>query len=302
MPVPSQPAARRTSPLPLAGLLLAGLLLLLPGSLRAQDADRADQARERWIFDGELTTVLARGNSESATLGLGTVIRRRWENDALRFEFSALRVETGTVTRRAVGSAGDFSVERTVDTEKTAENFNAKARYDRSLGEHPFVYLAGDWLRNTFAGIESRTLLAVGAGNRWIDSDVSRFSTDLAVTYTFQEDVVEDPDAESSFAGLRAGWDYWRSVSSSAEFQSQLTADLNLQETDDLRFDFTNSLTVDVNEVIALKPSIQLVWRNLPSLAEVPLFTPGGAETGETVRAPLEKLDTFFRLALVLTF
>jgi hypothetical protein len=34
----------------------------------------------------------------------------------------------------------------------------------------------------------------------------------------------------------------------------------------------------------------------------VPLFTGGGADTGETVQAPLRKLDALFRMALVLTF
>ena len=59
---------------------------------------------------------------------------------------------------------------------------------------------------------------------------------------------------------------------------------------------------MDVSEIIALKPSLQVVWRNQPALTDIPLFTSGGTPTGTTVQAPLEKVDTFFRLALVLTF
>lgn len=41
------------------------------------------------------------------------------------------------------------------------------------------------------------------------------------------------------------------------------------------------------------------MWRNQPSLIEVPLIAPNGSETGTVVTPPLEKLDTFFTLALV---
>lgn len=59
---------------------------------------------------------------------------------------------------------------------------------------------------------------------------------------------------------------------------------------------------MDVSDKIALKPSLQLLWRDQPSLADVPLYATDGSPTGTKVRAPLEELDTFFRLALVLRF
>ncbi|MEQ9569018.1 MAG: hypothetical protein RLN75_02415, partial [Longimicrobiales bacterium] len=83
--------------------------------------------------------------------------------------------------------------------------------------------------------------------------------------------------------------------------ESTLLVDLNLSETDDVRYDFTNSLAVNISRKLALKPSLQLLYRTQPSLAAVPRVSSGGVETGRTVLAELEKLDTFFRLALVLT-
>ncbi|MEJ2541801.1 MAG: hypothetical protein P8188_17855, partial [Gemmatimonadota bacterium] len=81
----------------------------------------------------------------------------------------------------------------------------------------------------------------------------------------------------------------------------RLTFDQNLNDTEDRRLDWGNSVTVDITDVLALKPSLLLQWRNLPSLGEVPLFSPGGVDTGTTVLAPLRKLDTTFTIALVLT-
>ena len=288
---------RRVRPGLLAAVLLAAVLAFaLPSAVQDEDA-----ALTRWVLKGELTSVLARGNSEAFTFGVGATARRRWGRDALRLEAGGIRVETGSITRRATGTPGDFSVVKDVMTEKTAESVFAKARYDRTLSDRLFLYAGADWLRNTFAGIDSRTVLAAGGGNTFADDDRTRFATTYAVTYTFQQDVVENPDVDSDFAGLRLGYELSRQISESSLFESAFVGDQNLQETDDRRFDLTNSLTVDVNDVIALKPSLQILWRNLPSLTDVPLFGPGGVDTGTVVQTPLDKVDVFFRLALVLT-
>ncbi len=68
-----------------------------------------------------------------------------------------------------------------------------------------------------------------------------------------------------------------------------------------MRFDWTNSLPVSISETLALKPSLQLLWRNDPALEAIELFTSGGDPTGSTVLVPLDKLDTLFTLALVLS-
>ncbi|HSM02969.1 MAG TPA: DUF481 domain-containing protein [Longimicrobiales bacterium] len=286
---------------PLLGLLLALTGSLLEASeLRAQDDD-VDPATQRWVFTGEVSAVLSRGNSETTTFGLGAKARREWERDELLFEAGWVQVETGTITRTAVGTEDEFAVERSVANAKTAENMFIRGRYDRTLSDHWFAYGALDWLRNTFAGIDSRFLVAIGGGTTWIDRDRVDFSTNYALTYSFQEDVVENPFVKTSFPGIRLGYDYRNQLTASTEFTSKLVADQNLDEGKDRRVEFLNSLVVDINDVIALKPSLLLQWRNLPSLSEVPLFTPGGVDTGLTVLAPLRKLDTQFTLALVLS-
>ena len=288
----------RRRPLVLAAAAaLAAAFLATPA--RAQETGPAEP---KWTFQGELTSVLSHGNSEAVTLGLGSVIRREAEKNALRLEAGAIRVETGKITRKAVGTADAFTVTRDVDRSKTAESLFARARYDRTLSERVFAFGGVDWLRNTFAGIDSRFLVAAGGGSKLADGDRTRFSTSYAVTYTFQQDVVKNPFVGTDFVGVRLGWELWRKVSASAVFESDFTGDQNLRDTGDRRFDLTNALTVDVSDKIALKPSLQLLWRDQPSLADVALYAADGTPTGTKVRAPLEELDTFFRLALVLRF
>ena len=284
----------------LSTLIMALAVQGLPGSAPLVAQEEAQESA--WEFKGELTSVLTQGNSDAITLGFGTAISRTWGDTELKFEGDWTRVETGTITRRAVGSGQSFVVERDVERERTSEKLQAKLRLDHDVSEHTFVYASSDWLRNTFSGIASESVSALGGGYRVTETDRTKLSTSFAGTYTFKDDVVPDPDAETQFAGLRVGYDLWREISGSAEYESDFTGDLNLKETRDRRFEMTHALTVDINDAIALKPSLEFHWRNLPALSEVPLFTSGGVDTGDLVEAPLQKLDTFFRLAVVVTF
>ena len=75
--------------------------------------------------------------------------------------------------------------------------------------------------------------------------------------------------------------------------------DWNLDNTDDIRVDFENSLPISISSKLAFKPSLRLLWRNAPALTEVPLERPDGTDTGDKVFVPLEELDTIFTVALV---
>lgn len=276
-------------------------LVILATALSASHVHAQDEPPQGWIFKGELTAVLSGGNGEALTVGLGSLAEHRRAANLWHFEVGGVRTEATRVTRRATGTESAFIIQKDEDRQKTAEAYFAKARYDRALSERFFVYSGVDWLRNTFAGIDSRFVTAAGAGNTWVDTNVTRFKTNYAVTYTFQTDVVENPFVKDRFAGLRAGWEFFRQATATTDFLSVLVTDVNLDETDDVRFDFTNSLNVSISNALALKPSLQVLWRNLPSYTEVDLFTPAGAPLGTKVLTPLEKLDYFFKLALVVT-
>lgn len=249
-------------------------------------------------FNAELSTVSTFGNSESLTIGASSTVGYIWENAELKFEGGSIRTESSIKTRTANGTAQSFAVLDEKRTEKTAEAFYVRGRYDRTVSSSFFVFGGADWMRNTFAGIESRTLLAAGAGNTWVETEDTRFKTDVGFTYTFQEDVFENPLLKMNFPGVRVGYDLRSAVSESADFESSLVGDFNLDHTDDIRMDLVNALSVSINSMLALKPSLKLLWHNSPAVTGVPLFT-GGVDTGETVLVPLNKLDSIFTISLV---
>ncbi|MGB5287055.1 MAG: DUF481 domain-containing protein [Ignavibacteriaceae bacterium] len=275
--------------------LIVSVLLLLSVNLYSQDKEK----KLGWFFEGKLAGLWAGGNSESFTLGLGATLKHIWTNSELRFDAGGLQTESSTTSRTAVGTTEDFQINEDTKTEKTAEIIFVRSRYDYNFTENFYALGGIDWLRNRFAGIDSRTLIAAGVGNKWADNDNVRFKTDYSFTYSFQSDVVENPFAKTNFPGVRFAYDFWYNLTSSTDFESIFIADWNLDNTEDVRFDFYNALPIKISEIFTLKPSLQLLWRNEPSLTSVDLFASDGTPVGSTVLIPLKNLDSLFSLTLV---
>jgi putative salt-induced outer membrane protein YdiY len=278
-------------------ILLLAVLLVSSANIYSQDKEK----KLGWFFEGRLSGLWTGGNSESFTFGLGATLKHIWTNSELRFDAGGTQTQSSTTTRTAVGTTENFQVNEQTNTEKTAEIYFARGVYNYNFTKNFYALGGMDWLRNRFAGIDSRTLIAAGVGNKWVDNDNVRFKTDYSFTYSFQKDVVENPITKTSFPGVRFVYDFWYNLTASTEFESIFIADWNLDNTKDVRIDFTNSLPIKISEVFTLKPSLQLLWRNEPSLTAADLFASDGTPTGSTVLIPLKKLDSLFSLTLVVS-
>ena len=274
--------------------------ILLASVVTAVTTVPALAQEEGLYFTGEFSTVSTFGNSEALTLGLSSTLGHLWESSELKFEAGAVRTESRIKTRTATGTVDNPIVQEQKRTERTAEAYYLRGRFDRDLSSSFFLFGGADWLRNTFAGIDSRTLLAAGAGNTWVETETTRFKTDLGFTYTFQDDVVSNPLNKMNFPGIRMGYDLRSTLSESTDFESSLVGDWNLDNTDDVRLNLVNALSVSISSILALKPSLKLLWQNDPSLTNVAMFDNAGVPTGETAKVPLGKLDSIFTLSLVL--
>lgn len=282
--------------IPFRSLAAVALLLLISAPVRAQSP-----TDDGWSFSGQLTGVWTSGNAEASTFGAGATVRYRDEVGELKLEAGGIRTDASKTTRQAIGTPEDYRMEENEVRETTAETYFGRVRYDRRSQGGTIVFVGVDVLRNTFAGIDSRVLLAAGAGKVWTEQEDLRFKTDWGVTYTFQEDVVNNPFLKSSFPGTRVTAELRRRLTSTSRLESLLVSDLNFSDADDLRVDFTNSMPVAVSSAISLKPSLQLLWRNQPALRKIALFSEDGTDTGTSVTEPFEKLDSLFTLALVVT-
>lgn len=277
--------------------VVLGLLMGISPMAWAEDGE----AELGWRYSGELSLILAEGNAEASTFGLQAKVERLFEGATLEILMNGLQAESTTTSREAFGTVDDFRVVERSTTETTAEKYGFGLRYDRSINERLTWFLGATWERNELSGFRDRTTLLAGVGQIWSDTESTRFRTDYGVTYTQQDDLIENRALSDGFAGLRLGYDLWHQVTPSTTFESRLGIDANLDETDDLRADLVNALQVAINGHLALKVSLQLLYDNLPALTAVPLFDAVGIPTGDSVTAELDELDSILTVALVLS-
>jgi putative salt-induced outer membrane protein YdiY len=277
------------------GALLLVAQLALPDHAAAQDETGA----YTWENSTELSFVSTGGNASASTLGLKSALSATGGQNAFKIEVGGIRSETTFRILTATGTATDFTVNKTTNSQLTAENYFARGRYDRAFAS-VFAFTGAGWDRNTFAGIHNRYAFVAGLGKAWVDSETGRIKTDIGLTYTIQKDVDPAPGADEEFGGVRLGVDAMRRLSTSAEFSSTLIVDENVEVTDDLRADWINSLSVSLSERLSFKTSLQLLYDKQPSLLSVGLLDAGGVPTGTDVLTPSDKVDNILTLALVI--
>lgn len=279
-------------------LRLAGgfLAVLAAGSHVVAQQPPADE--NRWKDTAEFSFVATAGNSDTTTLGFKNKLWRTWERSAFELNAGGVRSE-GTTNRRAVGTVDSFRTED--DSTLTAENYFLNGRYDHKITDRFFWFGGAGWDRNTFAGIDNRYSAVGGVGNIWVDNETVKFRTDYAVTWTKQDDVVDNPDVNDSFMGLRVSWHYLHNFGATTQYINDFVVDENLDETDDWRANMINSVSVVLSRRMALKVSLQFLYDNQPSFEELSLFDTAGTDTGTKVLAELDELDTIFTSSLVVS-
>ena len=279
-------------------VLLLTLLLAAAPAL-AQDDEGPEPG---WYDTAELTFVTTGGNSESETFGFKNSLQRVFDNALFSLNAGGISVDTTVITRFATRSGDNVTFGEDKVSELTAENYYLNGRYDRDITDKFFWYTGLGWERNEFAGFTDRIVGVVGVGNYWWKADNGHFRTDYGLTYTSQDDVVENLAIDDSFLGVRLSYDYLNQLTDTTEFASILIIDQNLDESDDLRANFTNSIAVSMTERLALKASLQLLYDDLPALVAVDVVNAAGEATGETLLGELDDLDSLFTVALVINF
>ncbi|HEX9735880.1 MAG TPA: DUF481 domain-containing protein [Thermoanaerobaculia bacterium] len=285
-----------------APLMTITLGILLAAASAAQDESAAEDEGKGWADSAELSLVATSGNTETTTFALKNTLSREWESARFKLDASALRAESDVGGRFAVGTPGDFDVVDPDAGEITAESYALQGRFERDISERLFWFAGGGWKRNELAGLENRYHVEAGAGNVWYESDAGHLRTGYALTATRQDDVVPGPDDSETFLGVQLSLDCLRQLTSSTSYAGVVVVDENLDDTGDLRVQLDQSLSVAINDRLALKASLELSYDNQPALEALPLFTPEGMPTGAAVLAELDELDSVFKTALVMNF
>jgi putative salt-induced outer membrane protein YdiY len=279
-----------------------------PAPAAAPPTAPAEPTFPKWSDSAELGWVATSGNSESSSLGLKNTLKREGEHDLFELKLGGIKVTTSDIRLFAVGSPGDFSREEDKDSKTTAENYFLTGRYDHNITERLFWFGGAGWDRNVPAGIQNRYVVFGGVGHNWFKTDRRTWRTDYSATGTKQDNVVDDPTFDDTFIGVRLMSTFLQKFGTgdSGSYGNDTIIDENLNETTDWRVDMTNWVSLNMNDHLALKVSLQWLYDNLPSLKEVNLYPPtdpGGTGTPiGTAFVEVDDLDSIFTTALVIKY
>ncbi len=280
-------------------LVAACLACALRAPVQAEDPPKLG-----WADAAELSFVSTSGNAESSTFGLRNTLTRTWTAARFECKLGGIRAESTTETT-VVDAANPPALLVLEDTQVTAESYFLTGRYDRDVSERFFWYGGAGWDRNEFSGIENRYSAVGGVGHRWWSREDLLFRTDYGVTVTRQENVVELPGEDDTFAGLRLSWAYLNKFGANTTYTNDLILDENLDDTSDWRADMLQAIAVSMSKQLALKVSLRLLYDHEPSFE---LLTASVDSAGNPVVPPvselvqLDELDSVFTVSLVVTF
>ena len=300
--------------------LVSAVLAASPETLAAQAAPpppvpgpaapKAEDNPLGWTAKAALSYVGTGGNAQATSLGFKFDASHNWTRTYFTLLGSGVRADTTTIDRFAMGpSETDFTTVEIEDRQKTAENYSLDATLDRTVTKRLYWQAGAGWLRNTFAGVDTRIAARAGAGYHFTDSEAkgAQLKGALLATLTHQKEVVPDPSSSDSFVGLRAILDFATAFGPGGKstLTSRLALDENLQATDDFRGTWWSSLGVSMTDRFGLQVSLGVVYDNRPALALVDLYgssaggLPAGPLTG-SVLTPLGRGDREFAVSFVL--
>jgi hypothetical protein len=275
----------------------SGLVLIVAGATGAGAAE--EEEKVGWYNTASFGLAATDGNSDTRSLNLGYELKRRWER-AL-FTFRANGIQSGNAPAPfAVGDPVNFTiVEPGVDL--TTEIYNALAEYSRKITERFFWNAGSSWERNSDAGIENRTSVFGAVGNIWYDTEKTKFATTYGMSWVDQQDEVDDPETDDTYAAVRFASDFSIKFGESTTYDNDFVVFDNVSDLDDFNFRMDNGLAVSMSEALALKVGLTFLYDNIPALREIDLFDLAGTPIG-TVIVENDELDTILTVSLVVNF
>jgi putative salt-induced outer membrane protein len=224
-------------------ILLAGLIVALAAvPVLAHDVEEEEEDTGPWESALGLSYVDTSGNSETTSFGLDFKANRR--PDPWGLEFTAL-----------FNQASD-------DGNTTAERYYLGGRVSRKLSDRWDVFggLSGE--KDEFAGFDLRLLAEVGVTYHALLGPKHLLSFDGGVTYTDEDRIDPEPDAD--WWGAVLGLSYEWKITDTTSLTERLLYYPNFDDSSDWRLWSDTGIQTAINSFLALKFGYEYRYRNQP--------------------------------------
>ena len=211
------------------------LIFIVAGAAAA----RADEKPTE--FSLGLSYLATSGNTDSKTGGLDVSYKRSFDPWGLEATASYLRAESNGT--------------------ETANHAAVAVRGTRTISERWSGFVGASWLRDTYAGLDSRYVLSAGVTFKAMKTEFQALSFDLGAAWNADNLVVGGSDHYAS--GL-AGMAYTWTISPTSKFTENLLFVPSFKDSQDWRVASDTGLEAAISAKLALKLSYEYLYDNVP--------------------------------------
>ena len=197
-----------------------------------------------WQGNANVSFAVARGNSETTSVGTGINLARPTRTDKTSVYYNTIYSHDGILNAT------------------TAEATNAGLRYDHNVNPRLFTFATTDFAVNVLQDLDLRTV--VGGGFGWHALKQAKQQLDVfggAVwTHENYSAVGKNAAETNSFAAMDFGQQYSRKLGASTTFTEQAYIFPNLKDTNQFRTTLNSGLSTRINSFLTWQTSFSDVY------------------------------------------
>ena len=196
----------------------------------------------KWTGDIAVGITSTHGNTKTEMISANANFAKRTEKD-----------RTTVSTDYAKGKQQDPDTGEDVTIE---DWWRARGKYDYFFTKKMYGYLDGRYEKDAIAELDRRTIIGLGAGYQWIESDDMNFSTEFGLASLYEKyDNQTDSNSEIT---LQLGYNFDKKLRENIKFVHDLTyypsidkfSDYYLTTTAGVRADFTEAFFLTLKAIL----------------------------------------------------
>jgi len=218
--------------------ICCAILLAFCSTALAEDA----APEKNWSDEAEFSYVSTSGNSQTTTLAGKNLLKYKFtEKIDGEWDIAAL-----------------FSEDRDITT---AERYSTNIKGSYLLTEHLYTGLAAGWMKDRFAGFDSRYYVGPFIGNKFYNGPKHFLKGELGINYAHEE-YIDDTDESFGEGSLYGLYEYLFTEKTKFSQAADFLYDFN--SSDNWKFLSLSAITVSITEIFSIKASYEYRYVNRP--------------------------------------
>jgi len=204
----------------------------------------------KWTGDIAVGITSTHGNTKTEMISANANFSKRTEKD-----------RTTASTDYAKGEQEDPDTGEDVTIE---DWWRAKGKYDYFFSKKMYGYIDGRYEKDAIAELDRRTIIGLGAGYQWIESDDMNFSTEFGLASLYEKyDNQTDSNSEIT---LQLGYNFDKKFRKNIKFVHDLTYYPSIDKVSDYYLTTTAGVRADFSETFFLTAKAIMNYDATPAI------------------------------------